>query len=132
MDSLTRQFVCNRAANRCEYCRLPQSAAPFIAFHVEHILAQQHLADDSPENLALACPDCNRFKGPNLASLDLETRQIVPLFNPRKDQWDDHFRFQGPMIAGISVVGQVTARLLQMNDTERLEMRRELLLAGEL
>ncbi len=132
MDATTRQQVRSRAADRCEYCGLPQAAAPVFRFHVEHIHAQQHVRDESLTNLALSCPDCNRYKGPNLSSLNLETRQIVPLFNPRTENWGEHFRFHGPTIIGITLVGQVTVRLLQMNDEERLELRRELMAAGEM
>jgi hypothetical protein len=56
MDAATRRLVRQRAQDRCEYCRMPQSAAPFLTFHVEHIQARQHIKDDSPDNLALACP----------------------------------------------------------------------------
>ncbi len=130
MDAALRQFVRNRAHHRCEYCLLPQSAAPFLTFHVEHVQAQQHIDDDSPENLALACPDCNRHKGPNLATLDPDTRTIVRLFHPRQDAWEAHFRFQGPVIIGLTPIGEATIRLLQMNSEERVEMRTELLVAG--
>ncbi|MFN5229136.1 MAG: HNH endonuclease [Planctomycetota bacterium] len=60
-----------RSKNRCEYCRLQQDAATFLRFHIEHIQARQHIRDDSSDNLALACPDCNRHKGPNLTTLEL-------------------------------------------------------------
>ncbi|MCF7959956.1 MAG: HNH endonuclease [Pirellula sp.] len=53
------------------------------------------MQDDSIDNLALACPDCNRQKGPNLATLDPATREIVLLFHPRKDEWNYHFEFEG-------------------------------------
>ncbi len=33
-------------------------------------------------NLALACPYCNRYKGTDLGSLDPETGQLTPFFNP--------------------------------------------------
>ena len=130
MDRATRQFVRQRASDCCEYCHLPQSAAPFFSFHVEHIHAQQHVADDSPDNLCLACPDCNRHKGPNLSTLDLDTRTLVPLFHPRRDLWPNHFTFQGALIVGLTPVGEATVRLLQMNSEERLEMRAELQAAG--
>jgi hypothetical protein len=84
MDAATRDFVRRRAANRCEYCRMPQHATPLIPFHVEHIIATQHRPDHSTDNLCLACDRCNAYKGPNLASLDNETGQIVPLFHPRR------------------------------------------------
>lgn len=131
MDAAVRQFVRTRANNRCEYCRLPQSAAPFFTFHIEHIHSQQHVSDDSSDNLALACPDCNRRKGPNLTTLDPETRIVVPLFHPRRDRWEDHFEFQDAYIMGRSDIGCGTVRLLEMNGEERIEMRSQLLENGE-
>ena len=59
MDAATRHRVRQRANQRCEYCHLPQSAAPFLSFHIEHIRASQHGRDDALNNLALACPDWN-------------------------------------------------------------------------
>ena len=80
-----------RAGDRCEYCRLPQAAAPAFTFHVEHIRARQHGGDDVPSNLALACPDCNRHKGPNLSAIDPETRAVVSLFHPLEHLWNERF-----------------------------------------
>ena len=131
MDALTRLIVRQRAGHRCEYCHLPQAAAPVLTFHLEHIRAQQHILDDSPENLALACPDCNFHKGPNLTTLDGRTREIVVLFHPRHDRWEDHFEYRGAILIGLSPVGEATIRLLQMNTVERVEMRAELLAAGD-
>ncbi len=105
MNAGTRQMVRLRANDRCEYCLLTQSAAPFLTFHVEHIQAQQHVQDDSIENLALACPDCNRHKGPNLTTIDPESRAIVRLCHPRQDRWDSHFEYQGAIIVGRTLVG---------------------------
>ena len=132
LDAATRRLVRQRAGNRCEYCRLPQSKAPFLTFHIEHIEARQHVADDSLDNLALACPDCNRSKGPNLVTLDPETRALVPLFHPRRDPWDDHFEYHGPHLFGKTTTGTATIRLLQMNSEERVEVRAELQAAGEM
>jgi len=101
-------------------------AASFLTFHVEHILAKQHILDDTPENLALACPDCNRYKGPNLTSLKQDTREIIRLFHPRTDSWGEHFEFRGAMILGRTAIGAATVQLLQMNTDGRVEMRAEL------
>ena len=68
--------------------------------HIEHIIARQHLDDDSPQNLCLACPHCNLHKGPNLTTLLEPTREVVLLFNPRELSWEEHFRFEGPIIVG--------------------------------
>ena len=126
MDVASQRLVRSRANNRCEYCHLQQNAAPFLRFHIEHIYAKQHVQDDSLDNLALACPDCNRYKGPNLTTLDPQTRDIVVLFHPRQDNWDDHFEFQGFFIRGITSVGIATERLLKFNLDERMEMRAEI------
>ena len=63
MEASLRELLRRRATHRCEYCHLPQAAAPFLTFHIEHIRARQHGGDDDSSNLALACPDCNAHKG---------------------------------------------------------------------
>jgi hypothetical protein len=45
----------------------------------------QHGGGDDADNLALACPDCNLRKGPNLTGIDPETGAVVRLFHPRRD-----------------------------------------------
>ena len=82
MDASLRDLVRRRAANRCEYCRLPQAYAPIVRFHVEHIRARQHEGGDDAENLSLACPRCNAYKGPNLTSIDPQTRRSCPFSTP--------------------------------------------------
>jgi hypothetical protein len=126
MDAATLRLVRNRAGNRCEYCRLHQDAAPFLRFHIEHIQARQHIQDDSSDNLALACPDCNRHKGPNLTTLDPNTREVVLLYHPRKDDWNEHFVLDGNYIRGITQTGIATENLLKFNSDERVEMRSEI------
>jgi hypothetical protein len=127
-----REAVRQRAGNRCEYCGLPQTAAPFLAFHVEHIRARQHGGTDDLDNLALACPDCNAHKGPNITGIDPLSDDCVRLFNPRNDRWSDHFATDGPFIVGKTPIGRTTAALLDMNERERAEMRAELLQNGDL
>ena len=131
MHAATRREVRERAQHRCEYCHLPQSAAPFLTFHVEHIQASQHVHDDSLDNLCLACPHCNLNKGPNLTTLDPGTRQLIPLFNPRKHIWEEHFRFVDARIEGRTATGEATARLLKMNAEDQVEVRTALMLRGE-
>lgn len=58
-DSL-RNFVRQRAGNRCEYCRIRSGDFDVAEFHVEHIIARQHGGTDDPLNLALACSRRNR------------------------------------------------------------------------
>jgi hypothetical protein len=126
MDASIREFVRNRANGQCEYCRLPQHAAPYFTFHVEHIRARQHGGTDDLWNLALACPDCNAKKGPNIATVSPSTGKLVELFNPRQHTWQDHFAMAGPEILGTTEVGRATVQLLDMNEDRRIILRTSL------
>ncbi|MCA9161969.1 MAG: HNH endonuclease [Planctomycetales bacterium] len=116
-----RAEVRRRASNRCEYCSLAQSSFPLVQFHVEHVIARQHGGADEVDNLCLACHWCNLHKGPNIASI--LSGEVVRLFNPRTDRWSDHFRVIEGVVEGLSEVGLVTARLLNMNDPDRVALR---------
>jgi hypothetical protein len=132
MNAAEQRRVRERAANCCEYCRLPQHVASAATFQIEHIRARQHGGKTEPENLALACPRCNAYKGPNLTAIDPATDAVVPLFNPRTQSWTEHFALVGLEILGTSPTGRATAQLLCMNDPERLEMREIMQDRGEL
>jgi hypothetical protein len=126
MDEELRQLVRQRAQDRCEYCRIPQAAIPWARFHVEHIRARQHGGSDDFNNLALACRRCNAFKGPNLSAIDPVSNDLANLFNPRQDEWTEHFAIEEFLIAGLTAVGRATAALLKMNDPDRVQLRVEL------
>jgi hypothetical protein len=122
VDAALRRLVRRRAHDRCEYCHCHQSDLPFVTFHVEHVIARQHGGKDVSANLCLACHWCNLNKGPNIATLVDE--RLVPLFHPRQHDWDEHFSRRGDRIVGRTPIGRGTARLLDMNDEERRELRR--------
>jgi hypothetical protein len=130
MEVGLRELVRRRAGDSCEYCRLLQSAAPFLTFHIEHIRARQHGGTDDPANLALACPDCNAHKGPNLSGVDPASGETARLFNPRVDRWQEHFAVSAARIEGSTAVGRATVAVLRLNAPERIEMRTELQKAG--
>ncbi len=132
MDRALRRRVRDRAGSRCEYCGLLQRHAPFALFHIDHIIPRQHGGTDDPSNLALACFRCNLHKGPNLTSIDPVTGNMVRLFNPRQDAWDEHFTLQDVQIAGLTPIGRATVRALSMNAAERMQLRAELMAQGEL
>ncbi|PSB41004.1 HNH endonuclease [filamentous cyanobacterium Phorm 6] len=114
-----RRVVTQRAGDQCEYCLFPQTASLFT-FEMEHIIAEKHDGITESENLALSCPCCNRFKGTDLGSIDPETRQLTPFFNPRVQEWSDHFRLEGGAIVPRTAEGRVTAKILQFNLLERI------------
>ena len=129
MDAATVQLVRQRAAHRCEYCRMPQQWSA-LRFHIEHIVAEQHRGSDDPENLALACPECNYHKGTNLSGIDPDSGKLTHLFHPRRDQWENHFVRDGARIVGRTPVGRTTVWLLGMNSGDRLRWRELLLRLG--
>jgi hypothetical protein len=131
MDAELRALVWQRAGDRCEYCRLRQDHLP-LTLQIEHIIAKQHGGDDEPHNLALSCDRCNAYKGPNLSGIDPDTRQVVSLFNPRTQNWHEHFSLDGATIVGLTPIGRATLRVLNMNAPRRVRLRAALLVQGEL
>ena len=117
-----RRLVRQRALDSCEYCGLAQSSFPLVAFHVEHVVAKQHQGSDELENLCLACHWCNLFKGPNLSTI--VDGELTRLFNPRTDTWREHLSLEDGRINGLTTIGTATVRLLNMNDPDRVELRR--------
>lgn len=123
MDAATRRLVRERAADRCEFCRLPQDLSPLASLQIEHIIPRKHQGTDVLGNLALACIDCNLAKSSNVAGYDPETSQLTPLFHPRNDRWDDHFEMRDAAIMGKTPVGRTTVFVLNMNAEDQLELR---------
>ena len=124
-----RQQVYDRANGCCEYCLIPDTAT--LATHeIDHIIAEKHGGLTESENLALSCTLCNKYKGSDLASIDSETGEIVPLYHPRQDRWHEHFRLNSAAFTSKTGKGRVTVRLLQLNRRERIEERKLLMEAG--
>jgi hypothetical protein len=117
-----RRLVEVRAGGRCEYCLLDQSDAG-LPHEIDHVTSRKHGGETQLENLAFACYLCNRYKGSDLASLHPATGELVRLFHPRQDQWEDHFRLVGPTIEPLTPIGAVTARLLRLNTAARIVER---------
>ena len=125
-----RREVRERAGERCEYCLLAESQA-FYPHEPDHLIALKHAGETTFENLALACSNCNRFKGSDIASIDAVTGELVRLFNPRTQRWFEHFRLNGARIVPLTPVGRVTEKLLQFNIPSRVEFRARLIAGAE-
>jgi hypothetical protein len=123
IDAAARRFVRARAGHRCEYCHCRQQDVPVVTFHIEHVISRQHGGSDRSSNLCLSCHWCNFHKGPNIGTR--VRGRLVPLFHPRLDDWDEHFRIVADRIEGRTPVGRGTVNLLAMNDDERRHLRRE-------
>jgi hypothetical protein len=129
MDAATRAQVWSRSEGRCEYCRIHQDHVE-LSHHVEHIVARKHGGTDEPSNLCVACERCNLFKGSDLAGIDPDSGELVRLFDPRTQTWQEHFALRGPMIVGLTPTGRTTVRVLSMNAGQRLQLRAALAAHG--
>ena len=124
-----RKQVYDRANGCCEYCLIPDIAS-FLPHEIDHIIAEKHDGRTESENLALSCTLCNKHKGSDLASIDPETKKIVPLYHPRQNLWHEHFCLSDGEFLPLTAIGRVTIRLLQLNRPNRVEERQVLIQAG--
>ena len=127
-----RNLVRKRAAEFCEYCRIPEDFSP-QPFCFEHILPKFADGETKAENLALACQGCNSFKATRTEFEDGLTGKIVKLFNPRESKWRENFAWNEDFtkIIGITAEGRATVKALKMNRTGLINLRRVLYLSGE-
>jgi hypothetical protein len=126
-----KHLVRQRAGNCCEYCRLAE-AGRLARFHIDHIIAIKHEGADADDNLCLACPKCNAHKGDNVAALDPLTRDATKLYNPRQQEWDDHFSINpDATLTGLTPEGRTTIQVLRINRTERVKQRLGEMIVGD-
>jgi hypothetical protein len=127
-----RARVAERAQACCEYCRSQERFSP-DSFSVEHIIPLARGGKDSFANLAFACQGCNNRKYTSVEAFDAISQMVVPLFNPRKHKWTEHFAWSadGSLILGLTPVGRVTVEKLQLNRAGLVNLRRVLSEAGE-
>lgn len=129
VDAALTSEVRRRANGVCEYCRMPQSAQR-VHFSIDHILARKHGGATDLGNLALCCLNCNCHKGPNVAGIDPLTGQLTPLFNPRREDWAEHFSWRGAELVGLTAVGRTTVEVLVINDPGYVSLRASLIAEG--
>jgi len=124
-----RKAVAERSGNRCEYCRRLEGDS-FIKFQVDHIISRKHRGQTNLENLAYACAICNGNKGSDIGTILTETNVFVRLFNPRRDDWFDHFAVAEGLIYSKSDIGEATIFVLNLNEVNRILERLDLIEAG--
>ena len=124
-----RDEVIKRAENRCEYCHLSQTGQE-ATFHIDHIIPVASGGETIIENLALACVSCSLRKGAKEFAVDSETNEKVKLFHPRNDNWNEHFKWNGAILKGLTVKGRATIEVLNLNRRLILAIREEEILLG--
>lgn len=127
-----KQRVRLSARNRCGYCLSPQHLV-MARLELEHIIPLVRGGSNEEENLWLACPICNRYKGDKTQAIDPLSGEEVPLYNPRTQNWFDHFQWsqEGLHISGLTAIGRATVAALYLNsDPDVLTVRSHWVAAG--
>ncbi len=132
LSVVTQRAVVERAHRRCEYC---QSQADYATetFAVEHICPLSRGGTSDLNNLALACSGCNGRKYNKTGAPDPADGDIAPLFNPREQQWQEHFCWSSDYtrIIGLTPTGRATVETLHMNRPSLVNMRQLLYAIGK-
>lgn len=132
VSAALRREVIGRADNGCEYCRVSQEDR-VMPYEVDHIIAEKHGGATTPDNVCWSCYLCNGYKGSDIGSIDWEgSGKLTPLFNPRQQKWDEHFRLNRSTatIEPLTPEGRVTVFLLRLNSDEHIVSRRLLIRLG--
>jgi hypothetical protein len=93
-------------------------------FHVEHVLPRAKGGPSDLDNLAWSCPTCNLHKSDRTEVIGPENATAVPLFNPRRDAWTEHFEWEGYRVVGKTPVCRASVLALDLNHPRRLLIRR--------
>lgn len=125
VSTALRRIVAVRADFLCEYCLIHEDDAVF-GCEVDHIISEKHGGETDADNLAYACAFCNRTKGSDIGSIVQRTGTLVRFFNPRTDHWAEHFALDDVTIVTLSDIGEITARILDFNNSDRLLERQAL------
>jgi HNH endonuclease len=112
-----KQIIRERAKYLCEYCHSPELLSA-NRFTIEHLVPRSLGGSDRVDNLALACRRCNERRYNFVTGIDPETQEIVPIFNPRSQKWQEHFVWtdRGTVIWGVTSIGRATCFRLDLND----------------
>jgi hypothetical protein len=130
ISNALRQSVAARAQGLCEYCQTAQTIV--VEMELDHIVPEAAGGATEADNLCLACISCNTFKSAYQTGIDPQTDGEVRLFNPREQQWDEHFRWSedGSQIIGTTATGRATVARLRMNRSLAVQARQRWVQAG--
>lgn len=120
-----RRLIAERANRLCEYCLIHESDT-FLGCQVDHVISEKHEGATVAENLCYACTLCNRSKGSDIGSIVVSTGEFTRFYNPRNDNWAEHFSLDGAVIQSLTPIGEVTTKILGFNDVTRILEREAL------
>lgn len=127
-----RKLVATRADFICEYCLCQESFSP-ESFAVEHIHPRKQSGKTIAENLAYACLGCNSHKAAKTKAFDSISETTVNLFNPRIQNWNEHFAWNKDFteIVGLTPTGRATIAALKLNRKGLKNLRWALFTVGK-
>lgn len=127
-----RQTITNRAKRHCEYCLMPLDFS-HDPFEAEHNIPISKSGKTESNNLAFACRGCNLHKSDKILGFDSVSDEIVRLFNPRKDAWNENFGWAKnfTVIIGLTPIGRATVEVLNLNRQGLLNQREMLYKFGK-
>jgi hypothetical protein len=62
-------------------------------------------------------------KANRIANVDPTTGNEIRLFNPRSDDWETHFSWDGYRIVGQTSIGRATVAALDLNHPRHIQIR---------
>jgi hypothetical protein len=126
-----RELVLQQARYRCGYC-LTQEAIVGTPMEIDHIIPESLGGQTEEANLWLACSLCNDHKSDRIAAIDPETGEFVRLFDPRRQDWHEHFAWNpsSEQILGLTATGRATVIALNLNRPSLVRSRRFWVVAG--
>ena len=98
-------------------------------FQIDHIIVRQHGGRTVVWNLAFLVCAATFTRASTLLASTRSTGRLAPLFNPRRQRWERHFRC-GPRVVGLTATGRATIIVLAMNDPVAVRIRAELIQRG--
>ena len=73
---------------------------------------------------------CSLRKSARQTAIDPRSGRKVALYNPQRDIWHAHFRWEGIYLIGLTATGRATIKALDMNRILILAIREEETLLG--
>ncbi len=114
-----RERLVSESNRQCAYCRGSEilTGMPLV---VDHITPRALGGKAVLVNLCMSCHRCNQYKGAQTQALDPLTRELTALFNPRLQNWHEHFKWSrnGIEIIGVTACGRATIAALRLNSDE--------------
>lgn len=129
---IDKNKIIARAGGRCEYCKYPAKYSP-SPFVMEHVIPLAAGGETSEETLAYSCQGCNGHKYVKINAIDPVSGELVMLYHPRQQPWEEHFTWSDDKLSiiGLTPAGRATVKALHLNRSEVVNLRKITIRTGE-